>query len=396
MRYLRYLWGGSRGRLICGGAAALLTVGGAFAAQEAKTEAMPHVQEKQPIQMPLFVGGTEGYHTFRIPSLIVTPRGTVLALCEGRKHGGGDSGDIDLVLRRSTDGGRTWGPLQVVWDDGANTCGNPCPVVDASTGHIVLLMTHNLGEDHEAQITAGTSKGTRTPWVCESKDDGLTWSKPREITRDVKPANWTWYATGPGIGIQVARGVSKGRLVIPCNHMEAGTKRQWSHVIYSDDHGKTWRRGGDSPQERTNESQVAELRDGRLMLNMRSADRAHKERGVCISADGGVTWTDFRYDSTLIEPICQGSILSYSPANGAAPLLLFSNPADAQERKNMTVRVSRDSGATWETTASLHPGPAAYSCLTALPDGEAACLYEGGEVKPYESIIFARFALTAP
>src|SRR5262245_35179900 len=149
-----------------------------------------------PRQTPLFVSGKEGYHTFRIPSLVLTPKGTLLAFCEGRKKGTGDAGDIDLVLKRSTDGGATWKPPQVVWDDGPNTVGNPCPVVDAATGTVWLLLTHNLGKDTERAIRAGTSKGTRTVWVTKSTDDGATWSKPAEITKDVKDPKWTWYATG--------------------------------------------------------------------------------------------------------------------------------------------------------------------------------------------------------
>src|SRR5262249_31475851 len=115
-------------------------------------------------QQAVFTAGEGGYHSYRIPALVVTAKGTLLAFCEGRKKGRGDSGDIDLLLRRSTDGGRTWGKAQVVWDDGDNTCGNPCPVVDGKTGTVWLLMTHNLGGDTEARILDGTRKGTRTVW----------------------------------------------------------------------------------------------------------------------------------------------------------------------------------------------------------------------------------------
>src|SRR5262249_53960976 len=158
----------------------------------------------------------DGYHTYRIPSLIVSPKGTVLAFCEGRKNSGSDAGDIDLVLKRSTDGGKTWQPMQVVWDDGPNTCGNPCPVVDRQPGTIWLAMTHNLGSDTEKQIIERTAKGTRTVWITKSADDGATWSKPIEITAAVKKPDWTWFATGPGVAIQTA----KGRLVIPCDARE--------------------------------------------------------------------------------------------------------------------------------------------------------------------------------
>src|SRR5262249_34440674 len=152
----------------------------------------------EPEQGPLFVSGKDGYHTYRIPALIVTKKGTLLAFCEGRKASGSDTGEIDVLLRRSFDNGKTWTRTQVVWHDGGNTCGNPCPVVDAKTGAIWLLLTHNLGRDNQWQILDGTSKGTRTVWVASSADDGTTWSKPVEITADVKKPAWTWYATGPG------------------------------------------------------------------------------------------------------------------------------------------------------------------------------------------------------
>lgn len=345
-----------------------------------------------PVEIPLFVSGMEGYHTFRIPSLLVTKHGTLLAFCEGRKNGGSDAGHIDLVLRRSKDGGQTWSPLQILWNDGENTCGNPCPVQDEETGRIHLLLTHNLSEDKESAIHAGTSKGTRTVWVCHSDDEGGTWSAPREITKTTKMSDWTWYATGPGIGIQIKKGPRKGRLVIPCDHNMAGTRQAWSHIIYSDDRGKTWKIGGNAAQDHTNESQVAELSDGRLMLNSRSTDRSKKFRGISYSADGGDTWTDFRYDNTLIEPICQASLLSHSPGDGSY-LLLFSNPAESEARKNMTVRLSHDDGKTWPVSRPLSPGPAAYSNLAVLPDGNFACLYECGKESPYETINFARFSM---
>jgi sialidase-1 len=204
--------------------------------------------------------------------------------------------------------------------------------------------------------------------------------------------DWTWYATGPGIGIQIKKGPRKGRLVIPCDHNMAGTRQAWSHIIYSDDRGKTWKVGGNAAQDHTNESQVAELSDGRLMLNSRSTDRSKKFRGISYSADGGDTWTDFRYDNTLIEPICQASLLSHSDGDGSY-LLLFSNPAETAARKNLTVRLSHDDGKTWPVSRPLHPGPAAYSNLAALPDGNFACLYECGKESPYETITFARFSM---
>jgi sialidase-1 len=173
----------------------------------------------------VFLSGLGGYHTYRIPALLATPRSTLLAFAEGRKSDTGDAGDIDLVLRRSTDLGRSWQPMQRVRDDGLNTCGNPCPILDRQTGMVWLLLTWNRGDDREPDIIAQRGKDTRRVFVAHSADDGLTWSKPREITDAVKPTHWTWFATGPGAGIQIERGPHRGRLVVPCDHIEAGTRR---------------------------------------------------------------------------------------------------------------------------------------------------------------------------
>ena len=360
------------GTLVTGLIASLLSIASASVSGTAK-----------PQQTPVFVSGQEGYHTYRIPSLLVTKKGTLLAFCEGRKRGRGDSGDIDLLLKRSFDRGKTWAKTQIVWDDGENTCGNPCPVIDAKTGIIWLLLTHNLGTDTEAMIVNGTSKGTRTVWVTKSDDDGASWAKPVQITKDVKKANWTWYATGPGVGIQI----KTGRLVVPCDNYVAGSKVQQAHVIFSDDRGQTWRRGG-AVGPHCDESQVVELANGDLLLNIRSY-RGTNRRLVSISKDGGASWSKPIEDQALIEPVCQASIVSYPGQRGG---LLFSNPA-SKKREKMTIRLSQDEGKTWSIVRTIHQGPAAYSCLAVLKDGSIGCLYERGDKHPYETITFARLSL---
>jgi sialidase-1 len=335
----------------------------------------------------VFAAGKDGYHSYRIPSLLVTSKGAVLAFAEGRKAGRGDAGDIDLVLRRSTDGGATWGLLQVVWDDADHTCGNPCPVVDAKTGAIHLLLTHNLGQDHESKIVSATGVGTRTVWTSRSDDDGATWSKPAEITKQVKRPEWTWFATGPGVGLQM----KSGRLIVPCDAKDVGGKKGYAFVIASDDGGATWA-AGDVVGDAWNECQAAELSDGALALNMRNHGSKNRRRGVAISRDGGKTWGAATSDETLVEPVCQASLLraSWEPNR-----LLFSNPADEKARVRMTVRMSLDDGRSWPASLTLHEGPSAYSCLAVLPAGGAACLFEAGEKQAYERIVFTRFGFDA-
>lgn len=336
--------------------------------------------------IPVFVNGEEGYTCYRIPAIVATTRGTLLAFAEGRKHHCGDADDIDLLVKRSTDGGKTWSKARVVWDDGNNTCGNPAPVVDRRTGNIVLLSTWNLGGDHERQIIEGTSQDTRRIFVMISTDDGLSWSKAREITTEVKLPNWTWYATGPVNGIQMTAKPYSGRLVIPCDHIEAGTKKYFSHTIHSDDGGQTWQLGGSTPSDQVNECTVAELPDGKLMLNMRNYNQIRVRR-VSTSTDGGATWSELVEDPALIEPVCQGSLLSCK-GKGRKTLLAFSNPANAKTRTHMTVKVSDDLGKTWKRQKLLYEEPSAYSNLVLLPNGNLACLYESGLKSAYERIVF--------
>jgi sialidase-1 len=184
------------------------------------------------IENQLWISGKDGYDTYRIPALIVTNKGTVLAFCEGRKSGRGDSGDIDLLFKRSADNGQTWSDQEIIWDDNGNTCGNPSPVLDRRTGIIWLLMTWNHGDDCEPEIIEGTSRDTRRVFISHSDNDGISWSVPHEITADVRKDSWTCYATGPGAGIQLTKGAHAGRLMIPCDHIEAETKHYYSYVRF--------------------------------------------------------------------------------------------------------------------------------------------------------------------
>ncbi|HTP31113.1 MAG TPA: sialidase family protein [Candidatus Acidoferrales bacterium] len=321
----------------------------------------------------IYRAGVGGYQSYRIPALIVTARGTLLAFCEGRRNSAADSGDIDVLLRRSFDRGKTWGPVQTVADAGADTIGNPTPVVERRSGAVILLMTRNPGGIAERNI----GENDRTVWIARSADDGATWSAPTEITAQVKRAGWTWYATGPGNGIQLA----SGRLVIPCDHNADRTERH-SHVIYSDDRGATWHIGGVA-EENTNESAVVQLKSGELVLNMRSY-HGRNRRAVQRSRDGGLTWLPLELDQALIEPVCQASMIA------AGKLVLFSNPA-ATTRTNLSVRVSSDGAHTWSSPRTVWQGPSAYSSLALLRSGIAGLLFEMGDRSPYERIVFTSF-----
>lgn len=342
----------------------------------------------------VYVSGTDGYHTYRIPAVILTQQGTLLAFCEGRKDNRRDHGDVDLLVKRSSDNGKTWSSQQIVHEEGDTakiTIGNPCPVVDKTDGTIYLLFCRDNVD----------------VFVTKSIDDGLTWSEPRNITKDVSKSDWQWYATGPGIGIQLQQEKYKGRLVIPCDHRnnEKGKSDEkkygnGSHVIYSDDHGKTWQLS-DVIQPGANECQVVELADGRLLLNMRMQTFRKGYRGIAYSEDGGETWMDFKHDKNLPGPRCQASFIRYTMENGSEKnRLLFSNPLPPEipsekrgRRVNLTVSLSYDEGKSCPIKKSLQQGPSAYSCLVVLPDGNIGCLYENGEKSANEKIMFAKFSL---
>lgn len=321
-------------------------------------------------RLDVFVGGTEGYHTFRIPAMVVSRAGTVLAFCEGRKDSARDRGSIDLLVKRSRDGGATWGPIQVVRSEpGRVTIGNPVPVSDEETGAIHLVYCRQ-----EKEV-----------WYVRSTDDGATFTEPVNLTPVVAAMyakigfKWGSVHTGPGHGLQTRA----GRLVIPLKTAGAaqeGVKRRVG-VIWSDDHGDTWLGGGvvASSLGELSESTVIERGDGALLLNMRWHDGAH--RAVSLSRDGGKTWTPPRPDPGLPDQVCQGSMLRLSTVPWDRRVLV-SNLNDPfkgiSKRSGLAVHVSGDDGDTWGPAFAVEPGFSGYSDLAVTRDGRALLLFETG------------------
>ena len=336
----------------------------------------------------IFEAGKDGYHTFRIPALVKTRSGTLLAFCEGRRHSASDTGDIDLVLRRSRDGGKTWSSLITVWNDGINTCGNPSPVVDPATGRIHLLMTWNYTTDGKSAgdfNTPGKTVDTRRVWYTFSDDDGQTWKDPVEITSSAKKENWGWYATGPCHAIILQNGANKGRIVIPCDHNLIGGGG-YSHVIYSDDQGKTWQIGGEV--QNGNESTVAEMADGRIIMSCRASGGY---RRIAYSADGGVSFQKASANTQLPDPTCQGSILAVMRDGQDA--LVHSNCSNSSTRTHMSIKGSTDGGGTWCSGQTVWEKNSAYSDMVLLNDSTLGLLYENGDKGSYERISFEKVPL---
>lgn len=340
----------------------------------------------------VFVGGRDGYPAYRIPSLLTTKRGTLLAIAEGRDNLH-DHSKNDIVLKRSTDGGASWGDLQVIAEDGTNALNNPTAVLIRSTARVLLMYQRYLEgfDEHKAEPGYEGPRVCRT-FLTHSDDDGVTWSAPFEVTRQVKrPALVTSTASGPGIGIELRHGTHAGRILIPFNQ---GPYGKWKvYAAFSDDQGKTWSYGETAPEGSpgyANEVQFAELPDGTIMLNARNQGGDHR-RKIALSRDGGRTWSATWTDPVLVEPICQASLLRHSIGpDSSADILLFSNPASTSARTNGTIRLSRDGGKTWPSSRMLYSGGFAYSCLGSLADGSIGCLFERDN---YGRISFKRFSV---
>jgi len=336
-------------------------------------------------QVDVFVAGELGYKEFRIPVLVVTKGGVLLAVGEAGRSSS-DFGDRDLLLRRSADGGRTWSAAQMLRDEGTRTCGNPTVIVDRLNGRIHLLSTVD----------------GRHLFYNYSDDNGLGWSQFCEITEVLESFrsefSWSRFATGSGLGVELAGGKDKGRFIMTC-WLTRDEKEFRSAVLYSDDRGETWRAGGLSdPSFNTNECYVYERADGTLCLNMRGGGN-HPQAGrkpyriVATSGDGGLKWSKSSYDRNLIGPQCHACVRRYSWPEAGRSRILFSNPADTKYRVNMTVRASYDEGKTWPAAKQIFAGPSAYSCLARLPNGDIGLLYERGARHRYQKMTFARFSL---
>lgn len=363
----------------------------------------------------LFIAGEGGYMSYRIPALVVTPQQTVLAACEARLSGRGDWDHVDIFLRRSPDGGRTWEPARRLVGQGDLPAGlqrNPAAVA-AGLGREGVFTINNptwiadpvTGETHLLYCAEYARA-----FIITTRDGGVTFTRPREITGAFEPFRtrdsyaWRVLAIGPGHGERL----TSGRLVaaVWLSTGEGGHAHRPSVIatIYSDDRGVTWQAGEiaagrDDGLVNPSETIVLESEPGRVMLNIRSESPGNR-RAVAWSMTGSSGWSRPEFVEALWEPVCMASGVRAPDGTlvFSNPVSLESNPARptvvSRRRQNLGIRASRDAGKTWLEPFVLEPGPSAYSDLAIAPDGTVLCFYENGRSGPYERLSVARVPLS--
>lgn len=321
----------------------------------------------------VFQVDTDGHKSYRIPALVQAKDGTLLAFAEGRVHHSGDHGDINLVLRRSIDGGKTWGELIIVRDDGTNICGNPAPVVLPDSGKILLISCGSTGSESD-----NMNKGVpREIYVQESNDTGKTWSEAVNITTQVRRTDWGWFATGPCNAIVIKQGKYKGRIIVPCNYSvkKNGKVIYEGSCFYSDDQGKTWTIGQSATTDyRANESSIAEASSG-LLIQCFRAQNGVGQRLLRYSQDGGKTWTKEKPAKAIANVVCQGSLIR---DESISQRLYLSAPGTEGKRENITIYASANSGKTWPAAYTIRTGSHGYSNLVDMDSKTLGILYESG------------------
>jgi sialidase-1 len=330
--------------------------------------------------------GDDGMFAYFVYGLAVTQKGSILVFAEARISSSADDGTHHIVMRRSTDKGKSFSASKILVESrNGESWANPTAVQDQKTKQIFLFYALN-----ERNINS------RLFYIC-SKDDGLNWSQPTELTHLFEKNNndWTFHLPGPGHGIQL----KNKRLLVPVWHRRAvsfpaNERRYGVNCLYSDDHGKTWKTGGDTPVGELNESQIVEQLNGDVLLIGRThAGQEGVWQAAVISKDGGITWsTPIDYVNGLTGRVCDIGLTRFS---FKPDILLVSQPADLGKRKDLTVRLSRDGGKTWPESKLLEEGGATYSDLAILPDKTIVCIYgHGGTEHMPKAVSMARFDLS--
>lgn len=359
--------------------------------------AIPAMAESLFEQVDVLAAGTEGYHTFRIPTIVTASDGSLIVFAEARKENRSDpgGGDIDLVFKRSSDQGKTWSAVKVLDDPGEGWgASNPTPVTDRDTGKVWLI--YNRWEPGRGTENSVPGTDHNQTWARHSSDNGRTWSDAIDLTRAARDyEDWGANFIGPGGAIQ-SRG---GRLIVPSarsadqyyltisiGEFEGQTSQMRAYALYSDDHGATWKRGT-LVKAQTNENQLVELADGAILMDARQGAGTH--RWLMHSKDGGQTWSDPVAGQT-VTTIC-ASIERYTleAAGDDRNRLLWTGPR-GPGRKHLVIRTSEDEGQTFRDEQTIYGGLAAYSDITILKDKTVGVIWERGVSESYQFVTFTR------
>ncbi|MFN0170185.1 MAG: exo-alpha-sialidase [Bryobacteraceae bacterium] len=333
-------------------------------------------------QVDLFRQGDAGVHTYRIPALVETKRGTLIAVADARHESTRDlPAKISLVMRRSFDRGKTWTPMETIRKVARGGAGDPSLLLDRKTGRVWCFFAYGPPGIGWNTAKPGATTGPETLQVHAmfSDNDGAAWSEPADLSPQIKDPAWHAMFATSGTHLHT----SQGRYLVPLV-VRDGNRAAASRNAYSDDGGRTWK-AGQAVGPGTDESHVVELKDGTILQNMRNGPR----RAIARSTDGGVSFEPLTHDEALEDPSCNAGI-TRGKWKGR-DVMIFTN-AQSRKRENLTVKLSYDEGRTWPVSRTLHAGPAAYSTVIVLKDGTLGVLYERGESSAYEKITFARFS----
>jgi len=363
-------------------------------------------------KVPVFVSGKEGYASFRIPSIIQLPNKKIIAFAEGRVNGAGDFGHVNIVMKTSVDGGKSWSALKKIVRFGILQAGNAAPVVDlldpqCPQGKIFLF--YNTGNVNEGQLRQG--KGIREVWYISSIDNGDSWTAPVNITSQVHFPNgtidgrvyqnkedWRTYANTPGHATQSLEGKYKGRIFIAANHSvgapKSNFKDYFSHGYFTDDHGKSFKISNSLDLVGSNEATAAFISNDRLILNARNQQGNTKTRITAYSNNGGEYFEKAFYENQLPDPICEGAILNVGKRKGQT-ILAFVNASDTLYRNNLCLHISKDEGMRWskkiviENTSEkskMKNDFTAYADIVKVGRRKIGVLYERDN---YQQIVFS-------
>lgn len=381
------------------------------------------VATPSPMVSTPFTVGADGYACYRIPSIISATdpdhpdRSYLLAFAEGRVHNCGDIGDIDLVMKRSTDGGNSWGPLQVLRGDGdTGEFTNIVPAVYLRpSGADPTLPEQRISVMFASNGVTTDASGPhrvypRSLHVITSDDFGANWNSGTYVDSALNNDKWTWISTAPGHAIELRHGSNRGRLVVAADHQvdpkakstDAGMRGV--QLYYSDNGGKDWSKGAEYDpqpgQAEVGEPSLAERADGTIYVNARNAEPCSTNlRVAAVTNDSGAGFvTPFTPVPNLVGPPVYGSLLTVSDPdpNGNGGRMLYSGPSrpgsEGGDRQIMSIRSSTDQGATWTNTGTvINTGRTGYSDLTAMPAGRIGMVYEIATNTPHGNVYFTSF-----